>query len=153
MAIESEVTVTESVREISIEGPPDEVWEAMTDPDAMADWLGGDLDLDGPLEPGAAGTFVDTDGAQHDLLVVIVEPGERLAWHWWSEGGELSTVEITLNPDEDGDHTLVRVVEVLMVEQAPFLEMGAPTVLPSPTFDTGPSSGWLSMRSGTLVGV
>ena len=63
------------------------------------------------------------------------------------------TVGIRLTPDDDGDRTLVRVIEVLMLEQAPFLDLGAPAVMPSPTFDTGPSSGWLSMRAGTLVGV
>jgi hypothetical protein len=61
------------------------------------------------MRPGGCGHVID-DGVRREVLVTAVEPGRRLAWHWWADGGELSSVEITLLPAGRG--TRVRVVEI-----------------------------------------
>ncbi|HVN50078.1 MAG TPA: SRPBCC domain-containing protein [Acidimicrobiales bacterium] len=112
-------------RSVRIGAPADEVWRSLTDPDELSAWLGGEVELDRPLSPGAAGRVVEGDGTVRHLLVTDHEPGRLVRWHWWhDEGdqilesgsggagdGELSSVEITLAPD--GDATIVRVVEVV----------------------------------------
>jgi uncharacterized protein YndB with AHSA1/START domain len=97
-------TVTE---DIEIEGPPDEVWAAIE----RGDWLGDDVQID--LRVGATGRVTD-DGHTRQLLITHVEPGRRVAWHWWNDEGDLSSVEIVVVPA--GDTTLVRVVEHTTVQ-------------------------------------
>jgi uncharacterized protein YndB with AHSA1/START domain len=98
------------VREVELAAPTDVVWRTLTDPDELASWMGGQVDLD--LEPGAAGRVTDDDGTVRQVLVTDVEPGHRLAWHWWSDDGELSSVELVVDPLDD-DRSRVRVSERL----------------------------------------
>jgi len=98
-------------REITLPVTIEEAWELLTRPEDLAAWLGREVQLD--PTPGSAGRVVDHDGAVHRLVVDAVEPGRRLAWHWWDESSpaESSRVEITVTPGEQG--TAVRVVEAL----------------------------------------
>ena len=61
-------------RDITIDGDPDEVWEALTDPELLAEWLGGD----------------------REAVLEEAEPGERLVFWWFEEGEPGSRVELTL---------------------------------------------------------
>jgi uncharacterized protein YndB with AHSA1/START domain len=98
-------------REITLPVAVEEAWGLLTRPDDLAAWLGREVALD--PTPGAAGRVVDHDGAVHRLVVDAVEPGRRLAWHWWDESSPAmsSHVEITVTPTEQG--TAVRVIEAL----------------------------------------
>jgi uncharacterized protein YndB with AHSA1/START domain len=98
-------------RSVRIDAPLDEVWSTIVDPAELAEWLGAEVALDRPMAPGAVGEVVESDGSIRHLLVTDHEPGRRLAWHWWGDGGELSSVELTVRPD--GDATRVEVVEVV----------------------------------------
>jgi len=112
-------TAPESVtveRSIDLDAPIDEVWQTLTDPDELAGWLGAEVSID--LEPAGVGQVVDADGTVRHVLVTTVEPGQRLAWHWWEDGGDLSSVEITTLPLSSG--TRVRVIETTMIEAAPW---------------------------------
>jgi uncharacterized protein YndB with AHSA1/START domain len=100
-------------RSVRIDAPCADVWRALCDADELSEWLGGEVVLDRPLAPGAAGALRSDDGDRR-LLVTEVEPEHRLAWLWWRESGELSTVELTTRPD--GDATVVRVVEVVALD-------------------------------------
>lgn len=91
-----------------IDAAVDEVWEVLTDPDALGDWLGTDVDLD--LQPGGTGHVVDPDGSVRQVLVTDVDEPHRVAWHWWEDGGPLTSVEITLTPTPSG--TRVDVQEI-----------------------------------------
>jgi len=102
-------------RSVRIEAPAEVVWQSLADPEELGAWLGGEVVLDRPLAPGAAGHVVEDDGSFRRLLVTEVGPG-RLAWHWWREGGELSSVEIEARPA--GEATEVRVVEVVALATA-----------------------------------
>src|SRR5262245_9007907 len=95
-------------RSIELESGPDEVWPFVAEPDLLEGWLGEGVELD--VQPGGCGHVIDDEGVRHDVLVTAVEPGRRLAWHWWAEDGELSSVEITLVPLPTG--TRVDVVEM-----------------------------------------
>jgi uncharacterized protein YndB with AHSA1/START domain len=95
-------------RSIELDADADEVWEAITQPDQLEGWLGDEVEID--MQPGGCGHVVDDDGVHREVLVTAVEPGRRLAWHWWAAGGELSSVEITLVPLTTG--TRIDVIEL-----------------------------------------
>ena len=90
-------------REILLDAPREEVWEALTDPERLEDWFANDVSLD--LRPGGEASFRWTNGEERHAVVRDVEPGERLAFDW-EDAGE---VEFTLADDADG--TLLTVVE------------------------------------------
>ena len=89
-------------REIVFPVPPDEVWEALTDPNQLEDWFANDVELD--ARPGGDGVFRWDDGEERHVKVLVVEPGERLVLDWDDEG----EVEFTLEEVEDGTRLLVR---------------------------------------------
>ena len=92
----------EVTREIVFPSSPDEVWEALTDPDQLEEWFANDVELD--PRPGGAGVFRWDDGEERRATVVVAEPGERLVLDW-DEAGE---VEFTLEEVEGGTRLLVR---------------------------------------------
>jgi uncharacterized protein YndB with AHSA1/START domain len=92
----------EVTREIDFPVPPDEVWEALTDPDQLEEWFANDVELD-PRE-GGAGVFRWDDGDEKHATVVVSEPPERLVLDWDDDG----EVEFTLEETEDGTRLRVR---------------------------------------------
>jgi uncharacterized protein YndB with AHSA1/START domain len=90
-------------REIVVPETPDEVWEALTDPERLEEWFASEVELD--ARPGGEGVFRWGDGDERRAVVREAEPAERLVLDW-DEGG---TVAIELETSEDG--TRVRVVE------------------------------------------
>lgn len=97
----------EVTREVTLPASVEEVWEDLTDPEALADWLGPGAV---PATTGASGR-VDPGGGPHEVLVEVAVPGRRLAWRWWPEdgSGEASAVEFRLDPVPEG--TRLTVVE------------------------------------------
>ena len=91
-------------REIVLPNPREEVWEALTEPERLADWFANDVDLD--LRPGGGASFRWSNGEERSATVTEVEPGRRLAFEWDDDEGE---VEFTL--DDDADGTRLTVVE------------------------------------------
>ena len=61
-------------RDITIQGDPDEVWEALTDPELMAEWL----------------------GSEREAVLEEAERAERLVFWWWEEDEPGSRVELRL---------------------------------------------------------
>jgi len=92
----------EVTREIVFPVPPDEVWEALTDPDQLEEWFANDVELD--VREGGEGLFRWDDGEERHATVVEAAPGERLVLDWDDEG----TVELTLEEVEEGTRLLVR---------------------------------------------
>ena len=82
-------------REIVFPVPPDEVWEALTDPDQLEEWFANDVELDARV--GGAGVFRWADGDERRATVVEATPGERLVLDWDDDG----TVELTLEEVEE----------------------------------------------------
>jgi uncharacterized protein YndB with AHSA1/START domain len=92
----------EVIREIDFPVPPDEVWEALTDPEQLEEWFATEVELD--PRPGGAGIFRWEDGDERHATVLVAEPGERLVLDW-DEDGE---VEFQLEETEDGTRLRVR---------------------------------------------
>ena len=86
-------------RQARLAAPPTAVWAQLTDPEAVATWLG---DLDNQLVRGHRGR-IRVDGVLHHFVAEVVEPPHRLAWRWWpldspDTGGSSSSVEFVLEP-------------------------------------------------------
>jgi len=122
-------------REIVVPETPDEVWEALTEPERLEEWFATEAELD--ARPGGEGVFRWGDGEERRAIVREAEEATRLVLDW-DDGGEV-VVEL----DEAPGGTLVRVVET-SPEVAPALELralmlGAPTAEPpTPGENPGP---------------
>jgi uncharacterized protein YndB with AHSA1/START domain len=92
----------EVTREIVFPAPPDEVWEALTDPEQLEEWFANDVELD--AREGGEGVFRWDDGEERHATVVEAAPGERLVLDWDEEG----TVVLTLEEVEEGTRLRVR---------------------------------------------
>jgi uncharacterized protein YndB with AHSA1/START domain len=95
-------------REVTLPLEADEAWETVTE---LEGWLVTDADL--TLEPGEEGTLRLPGGEERRAVVERVEPGERLAFWWWTDSGrqQATLVELTLAPAVGGTGTTVVVVE------------------------------------------
>jgi uncharacterized protein YndB with AHSA1/START domain len=94
--------IVEVTREIVFPVPPDEVWEALTDPEQLEEWFANDVELE-PRE-GGAGVFRWDNGEERRATVVVADEPERLVLDWDDEG----TVELTLEEVGEGTRLLVR---------------------------------------------
>jgi uncharacterized protein YndB with AHSA1/START domain len=103
-------------REIVVPEAPDEVWEALTEPERLEEWFATEVELD--ARPGGEGVFRWADGDERRATVRELEESERLVLDW-EDGG---TVSIELETSETG--TRVHVVET-SPEFAPALELRA----------------------------
>jgi uncharacterized protein YndB with AHSA1/START domain len=110
------LTATESADaleyELTIRAAPETVWRFWTEPERLVTWMGKVA----TLEPQAGGTF-RLDYGQGDVAsgqVLEADPPRRLVFTWgWENpddpvqpGG--SIVELTLDPDADGQQTRLR---------------------------------------------
>src|SRR5215475_14821535 len=103
-------------REIVVPEESDEVWEALTEPERLEEWLASEAELD--ARPGGEGVFRWGDGDERHAVVRELEQPERLVLDW-DDGG---SVAIELEPIVEG--TRVHVVES-SPEFAPALELSA----------------------------
>jgi uncharacterized protein YndB with AHSA1/START domain len=90
-------------REIFLPASRDEVWEALTEPDRLADWFANEVEID--LRRGGSVTFRWSNGEERRATLTEVEPEERLAFTWDDDG----VVEFTLTELDGG--TQLEVVE------------------------------------------
>ncbi len=86
----------EVTREIELESPPDEVWEAITE----TDWLGEQASIE--PRPGGDVTVGPREG-----WVEEYEPAERLTIWWSADGEESSRVQFDLEETEGGTRLVV----------------------------------------------
>jgi uncharacterized protein YndB with AHSA1/START domain len=68
-------------RELETTAAPDAVWQALTDPDRLGDWLEAEVELE--VRPGGAGRFSFADGEERRAMVETVRPGTELTFSWW----------------------------------------------------------------------
>ena len=79
-------------REIVVPEAPDEVWEALTEPERLEEWFATEVELD--ARPGGEGVFRWGDGDERHAVVRELEEAERLVLDW-DDGG---SVAIELEP-------------------------------------------------------
>jgi uncharacterized protein YndB with AHSA1/START domain len=89
-------------REIVFPVEPDELWEALTDPERLEEWFANDVELD-PHE-GGEGIFRWENGEERHATVREAVPGEKLVLDWDDEGA----VEFDLEPVPDGTRLYIR---------------------------------------------
>lgn len=95
-------------RHVVIEASPEQLWEALTEPEALAAWFGSQVEWD--LRPGGAARFVEEDGSERSGVVDAVAPGRHLSFRWWPEDGPdavASQVTYTLRPEAAGTRLIV----------------------------------------------
>jgi uncharacterized protein YndB with AHSA1/START domain len=90
-------------REIAFPESPDELWEALTEPERLEEWFATEVELD--PRPGGEGVFRWGDGEEQRATVREAEPGERLVLDW-DDGGE-----VVLQLEEVEGGTILHVVE------------------------------------------
>ncbi len=88
-------------KEIILPAPREDVWEALTEAERLADWFANDVDID--LRPGGGASFRWSNGEERHATFTEVEPEHRLAFEWEDEGA----VEFTLDDDADGTRLVV----------------------------------------------
>src|SRR5438105_2811457 len=89
-------------REIVFPVEPDELWEALTNPERLEEWFANDVELD--AREGGAGIFRWENGEERHATVREVVPGEKLVLDWDDEGA----VEFDLEQVPDGTRLVVR---------------------------------------------
>lgn len=94
----------EITRELTVPAPPEEVWEALTDPDRLAEWFANDVELE--PRPGGRGVFRWDNGEVRTLLVEEVEEPRRFGFRWTDE--EAGEVAFELEEVDAGTRVVVR---------------------------------------------
>jgi uncharacterized protein YndB with AHSA1/START domain len=107
-------------REITVDADRETVWEALTEPDMLAEWIASEVELD--LEEGHA-VFRFEDGEERAATIEAIVELERLAFHWRREGGEESRVEFRLEPAVSGTRVVVVESAAERDEWGPRLEL------------------------------
>ena len=111
-------------RELKLDALPEAVWQAVTDPAWLADWLADEVLLE--LWPGGEARFrigveIRTGWVEEVSPPRPGSPGDRgggvgrLAFWWAPDGEPASRVELQLTPI-DGEATRLRVVETRPLE-------------------------------------
>ena len=108
-------------REIVLPAPREEVWEALTEPERLADWFANDVDLD--LRPGGGASFRWSNGETRTATVTEVDPLRRLAFEWDDSSAE-GRGEVAFTLEDDVDGTRLTVVET-SPEWTPALDLQA----------------------------
>jgi uncharacterized protein YndB with AHSA1/START domain len=88
--------------------PADALWDAVTDPAHLADWLGDEVDID--VVPGGEGRVVDDGEVRHVLVDEVKEVDHRFTFTWWPDidRADRSYVEIEVIPTVRGSRLHIR---------------------------------------------
>jgi uncharacterized protein YndB with AHSA1/START domain len=91
------------IRELVLPVPPEEVWEALTDPERLEEWFATEVERDGDDLVYRWG-----DGDVRRARIEQEEPPRRLGFRWSDpEGGDESDVLFELAEDEEGTRLTV----------------------------------------------
>lgn len=94
----------EITREVVLPASADEVWDALTDPERLAEWFANDVELD--LRTGGSGVFRWDNGEIRTAVVEEVDCPRRFGFRWTD--GEPSEVVIELDEIAGGTRVTVR---------------------------------------------
>src|SRR5689334_22782425 len=92
----------EVTRELVLPAPPEEVWDALTDPERRKGWFANDVEWEGDEL-----VYRWDDGEERRARIdVAVEP-RRLGFRWRDGDGEETSVTFELEEADDGTHLTV----------------------------------------------
>jgi uncharacterized protein YndB with AHSA1/START domain len=131
-------------RDVDLDASVDAVWDALTEPATLAEWMGGPATLD--ARPGGDGrlTDVETDTVRR-VLVTESTPGRRLSFTWWPEDDRGAASEVRFDLSPTGDGTRLRVTERPLVMP---ITAGARASLSASPVASPSSSAWCSAATG-----
>ena len=97
----------EVTRELVLPAEPEEVWDALTSPERLEEWLANNVELD--VTPGGDGVFRWESGEVRRAVVETVHEGRLLTMRWWDEEApaETTTVAIAVEQVEAGTRVVV----------------------------------------------
>lgn len=108
----------EVTRELVLPAPPDEVWEALTDPEQLKEWFANDVEWDGDEL-----VYRWDDGEERRARIEESEEPHRLGFSW--SDGDGAETRVTFELVEAGDGTLLTVTEGSGAGWASALELRA----------------------------
>jgi len=91
-------------RETLLPASPDEVWEALTDADRLAEWLAPEVEIE-PYEGGEIAVR-DSDGERSGTVETVIEE-ERLTFTWSRPGDAPSRVDLIVEAIPAGTRLVV----------------------------------------------
>jgi uncharacterized protein YndB with AHSA1/START domain len=98
-------------RELDLPASPETVWQALTDPAWLQEWLADEAELE--LRPGGGARFRIGEETRAGWVEEVTPPSQgsagRLAFWWEADGEPASRVALELAETDDG--TRLRVVE------------------------------------------
>ena len=106
-------------RETVLPADTDEVWEALTDGERLAEWLGDEVELD-PVEGGKL--VVGDDEGQRTGTVETVIERERLSFTWALPGDRPTRVELAIEAVPAGTRLIV--IETRLAGPVAFAGLG-----------------------------
>lgn len=87
---------------------PATVWEAISEPAKLGDWLDAEVDVE--ISEGSEGTIVFGDRNESSVVLIeTVDEGKRLVFRWATSIEEPTEVSIEIEPITTG--TRIRIVE------------------------------------------
>ena len=96
-------------RQLVVPASPERLWEALTDPETLRGWFGGDFEWE--LTEGAALHFRGDDGAERDGRIESVRQEKHLRFSWWPEGDAESASEVSYLIEPEGGGVRLTVQE------------------------------------------
>lgn len=93
-------------RAITLPVDVERMWQALVEPSA---WIGAQVEWD--LVPGGRARFVGDPAGDREGRVDDVQPGRRLAFHWWPEADPADESEVACELQPDGEGTRLVVTE------------------------------------------
>jgi uncharacterized protein YndB with AHSA1/START domain len=108
----------EVTRELVLPAPPDEVWEALTDPERLKEWFANDVEWDGDEL-----VYRWDDGEERRARIEESLEPRRLGFRW--SGGEGEETRVTFELEEADDGTRLTVTEGRNAGWAAALELRA----------------------------
>lgn len=95
-------------RTVLLPASPEDVWRALVEPDRLATWFGGRVELDG--RAGGRVVLAD-DGGERWGTVETFEPGRLLVLRLWERSDGLTGSRVEFSLDEADGGTRLTVVE------------------------------------------
>ena len=110
--VPTEESLTQATAEIDLEHDLADVWQALVDPEGLANWMGANT----TIEPTTGGELYSTDvvtGEPKRGVITEVDEEHRLSFDWWpvNKPEQVSQVTFVLIPSRRG--TLVTVTETV----------------------------------------
>jgi uncharacterized protein YndB with AHSA1/START domain len=96
-------------RELVLPAPPEEVWEALTDPARLGEWFANEVELD--PQPGGEGVFRWEGGEVRRATVHEVDVGRRFSFSWSDEESPEEETRVVFTLEEVPEGTRVTVSE------------------------------------------